>query len=56
MNYWAFAIYSIIFEAIVWVIFGWAVFVNGNSAWWILVAAIVSSSQLKPKHFNITVQ
>lgn len=50
-----FAIYSIIYEAIIWGIFGWAVFVNGCSGWWVLVAIYSSSAQLKPKHFGIPV-
>lgn len=48
-----FAIYSILYEAIIWGIFGWAVFVNGRSGWWVLVAIICSGAQLKPKHFGI---
>ena len=48
-----FAIYSIIYEAIIWGIFGWAVFVNGRSGWWLLVAIFCSGAQLKPKHFGI---
>jgi hypothetical protein len=56
MKYWAFAFYSVIFEGIVWGIFGWAVFIGGHSGWWILVALLISGSQLKPKHFNITLE
>ena len=48
-----FTIYSIFFETIVWGLFGWAVFINGNSGWWMLLAVLMSSSQLKPKHFGI---
>ena len=50
-----FAIYSVLYEAIIWGIFGWAVFIDGNSGWWILVAIICSGAQLKPKHFGIGV-
>lgn len=53
MKYWAFAVYSVLFEAIIWGLFGWAVFVNGYSGWWIIVAVIMSACQLKPKHFGI---
>lgn len=48
-----FAIYSIFYEAIIWGIFGWAVFVKDRSAWWVLVAIMCSASQLKPRHFGI---
>ena len=48
-----FAIYSILYEAIVWGIFGYAVFVKDRSGWWVLVAIICSGAQLKPKHFGI---
>jgi hypothetical protein len=50
---WAFALYSILYEAIIWGVFGWAVFVNGHSGWWVLVAVWASSSQLKPSAFGI---
>jgi len=56
MNYWAFAVYTVIFEAMIWGVFGYAVFIQGHSGWWILVAIIISGAQLKPKHFNITEQ
>lgn len=48
-----FAIYTICFEAIVWGIFGWAVFIQGFSGWWMLLAIALSSSQMKPQHFGI---
>lgn len=51
---WAFAIYSLIYEAIIWGIFAWAVFWRGYSGWWVLVAIIMSGNQLKPKHFGIS--
>ncbi|MEX3690801.1 hypothetical protein AB3X91_11850 [Paraburkholderia sp. BR14263] len=51
----AFAIYSIFFEAIVWGIFGYAVFWQGHSGWWALLAVFVSSRQMRPKHFGIRV-
>ena len=50
-----FVIYSILFELIVWGLFGWAVFINGNSGWWFLLAVLLSGSQLKPKHFGLDV-
>lgn len=49
-----FAIYSIIYEAIIWGIFGYAVFVKDRSGWWVLVAIMCSGAQLKPKHFGMT--
>jgi hypothetical protein len=48
-----FAAYSIMYEIIIWGLFGWAVFVRGESGWWILAAAYLSCSQLKPRHFGI---
>jgi hypothetical protein len=48
-----FALYSIAFEAIVWGLFGWAVFVQDRSGWWVLVALFLSGAQLRPKHFGI---
>jgi len=52
---WAFAVYSVLFEAIVWGLFGWAVFWQGRSGWWVLVALMLSGAQLKSKHFGIAV-
>ena len=52
---WAFAIYSLFFEAIIWGVFSYAVFWQGRSGWWILVAIIMSGCQLKPKHFGIDI-
>ena len=48
-----FAIYSVLFEMIIWGMFGWAVFEKGYSGWWMVLAVMMSSSQLKPKHFGI---
>jgi len=50
---WAFAVYSVLFEAIVWGLFGWAIFWQGRSGWWVLVALMLSGAQLQPKHFGI---
>jgi hypothetical protein len=51
---WAFAVYSILFEAIIWGVFGYAVFILGHSGWWMALAAVISGAQLRPKHFGIT--
>lgn len=51
---WAFAIYSIAYEAIIWGTFGYAVFVKGESGWWMLMALFCAACQLKPKRFGIT--
>ncbi|MEK0451990.1 MAG: hypothetical protein RL088_4258 [Verrucomicrobiota bacterium] len=48
-----FAIYSILYEAIIWGIFAYAVFVKDRSGWWVLVAIMCSGAQLKPQHFGI---
>jgi len=50
-----FAIYSILYEAIIWGIFGWAVFVKDHSGWWVIIAIISSAAQLKPAAFGIVV-
>lgn len=50
-----FAVYSVLYELIIWGIFGWAVFVKGYSGWWMVLAVIMSGAQLKPKHFGIQV-
>jgi len=48
-----FAIYTILYEAIVWGVFGYAVFIAGHSGWWVLLAVLISAGQLKPKHFGV---
>lgn len=48
-----FAAYSVAYEAIIWGVFGYAIFWQGHSGWWVLVALLLSGSQLKPKHFGI---
>lgn len=48
-----FAIYSVLYEFLIWGIFGYAVFIKEYSGWWIFVAVLASASQLKPKHFGI---
>lgn len=49
-----FAVYTICFEAIVWGIFAWAVFIQGFSGWWMLLAIALSASQMKPQHLGIS--
>lgn len=51
----AFAVYSVAFEAIIWGIFGWAVFEKGHSGWWMVLATFIASCQLKPNSFGIRV-
>lgn len=50
---WAFAIYSVFYEAIIWGVFGYAVFILGHSGWWFVLAAVLSGCQLRPGHFGI---
>ena len=47
----AFVIYTILFESLIWGIFGWAVFVKGHSGWWFIFAAYLSSAQLRRGKF-----
>lgn len=49
----AFAIYSIAYESLIWGIFAWAVFWQGRSPWWMLLAMIMSGAQLRKKDFGI---
>jgi hypothetical protein len=42
------------YEAIVWGIFGYAIFWQGHSGWWVIVALLISGAQMKPHHFGIT--
>ena len=53
MNIVIFAIYSVLYESIIWGIFGYAVFWQGHSGWWLVLAVFMSGCQLKPKHFGI---
>jgi len=50
---WAFVIYSVCYEAIIWGLFGWGVFHKGVSGWWLLLAIWLSCSQWKPESFGI---
>jgi hypothetical protein len=47
-----FTIYSILYEAIIWGVFGYAVFYKDCSSWWILLAVIMSGAQFKPNSFK----
>ena len=51
-----FAIYSVLYEGIIWGLFGWAVFVKGHSGWWMILATLMSMSQLKPQSFGIVIE
>lgn len=50
---WAFAIYSVLYEALIFGLFGYAVFWQGHSGWWMVLAVAMSMCQLKPKHFGM---
>lgn len=56
MKYWAFATYSVLYEAIIWGVFGYAVFVEGHSGWWLVLATFLSLAQLPSKRFGIKEQ
>lgn len=53
MKYYAFALYSVLYESLIWLGFGYVVFILGHSAWWLAFALFMSFSQLKPRHFGI---
>lgn len=44
-----FAVYSICYELIIWGFFGFAIFFRDWSAWWIVLAVMMSAAQLKEK-------
>jgi len=48
-----FALYSVIYEAIIWGVFGYSVFWLNHSGWWMLLAVFMSVSQMKPRHFGV---
>ena len=50
-----FALYSIIYQSLVLGGGGYVVFWLGHSGWWMILAAILSSNQLGPSKFGITV-
>ena len=53
INVICFTLYSIVFEAIVWGGWFWIVFVLDKSAWWTLLAIVISGAQLKGSSFGI---
>lgn len=53
MKYWAFAVYSVLYELVIWGIFGYAVFIQGHSGWWMVLAVVMSASQMTPAYFDI---
>jgi hypothetical protein len=48
-----FVIYTILYKSLIWIGFGYVVFVLGYSGWWLLLAAMLSGGQYKPWHFGI---
>ncbi len=56
MNIWAFAIYSIFYELIIWGTFSYGVFYKGRSELWFLAALFMSACQLRPKSFGIKIE
>ena len=50
---WAFAIYSICYELIIWGTFAYGVFYKGYSGLWFVVAVLMSINQLKANSFGI---
>jgi hypothetical protein len=48
-----FTLYSVDFEVIVWGGWFWIVFVLDKSAWWTLLAIVLSGAQLKGSSFGI---
>lgn len=48
MAFITFLIYTILYEAIVLGGTGYAVFVLGHSAWWLLLGVILSGAQIQP--------
>lgn len=52
-RYAIFACYTVAYEAIIWGVFGYAVFGLGHSGWWMVLAMVASGCQLKPSTFGI---
>jgi membrane associated rhomboid family serine protease len=53
-RFWAFAFYSVGFQAIIWGVFGYAVFIAGRSPNWMLFAFICACCQYTPESFGIS--
>lgn len=49
----AFVVYSVLYELIIWGVFGYAVFVLGHSGWWLMLAVGMSASQIPSGKFGI---
>lgn len=49
---WSFAAYSVAYEGIVWGLFGWAVFIEGRSPWWALLALLLSGCQISASRWR----
>ncbi len=45
---WSFAVYSILYEALIWLGFGYVVFFRGESHWWMALAVFSSACQIRP--------
>ncbi|MCD6435363.1 MAG: hypothetical protein J7L15_03165, partial [Clostridiales bacterium] len=48
-----FVIYTIIYEVIVWGIWLYLFIIMSISGWSVIIAMIMSSSQLRPQHFGL---
>ena len=48
-----FLAYTVLWQGFIWGMFGWAVFVDGHSGWWILLTVFLSGCQYKPGRFGI---
>lgn len=52
---WAFTVYTICMQSLLWIPPSLAVFVGGYSGWWMAVPILLSGSQFKPARFGITI-
>lgn len=50
---WAFVVYSVAFESLIWGIFAYAVFWQDHAGWWFFAAVVLSASQFRPKTFGL---
>ena len=56
MKYWAFAFYTVIYEATIWGVFGYAVFWLDHHGAWMILAFILSVGQIPPRKFGIDIK
>lgn len=49
-------IYTIIYQISLLSVFGYAVFIDNHSGWWMLLYVVLSGSQFKPSLFQLDIE